>query len=327
MLRTAHRTDGTQRHVHLKGWHKQSNDQRDETFRVKLPGSFLTANPATCDNRGICSPIEDQGDEGSCTAHMLTSMVEANEIRDGAKGVRALLGAEANPQVTISSITTASDGTITFLTTIKPVTTPTPAPTPTPTPTKKLIHASRQFQYYATRKIEGTTNYDSGATIRNAIKAAALYGCVDESLWPYDISKMSTNPPQPIWTEALRHKVTSYHAITDGDLNTMKSVLVSGYLIGFGFTVYDYMLGDKCAKTGILPYPGKNESIQGGHAVVLVGYDDNKAMPNGTKGAFLVRNSWGTGWGVKGYFWMGYDYVGDTKLSSDFWVVKSQAFV
>ena len=62
-----------------------------------------------------------------------------------------------------------------------------------------------------------------------------------------------------------------------------------------------------------------------GHAVALVGYDDNKVMPDGSKGAFLVRNSWGTGWGVQGsgYYFMAYNYVSDTSLCNDFWIIQS----
>ena len=57
----------------------------------------------------------------------------------------------------------------------------------------------------------------------------------------------------------------------------------------------------------------------------LVGYDDNMVNPfdKTKKGAFLVRNSWSQSWGIAGYFWMSYDYVGDTSLCSDFWTVVS----
>jgi C1A family cysteine protease len=55
------------------------------------------------------------------------------------------------------------------------------------------------------------------------------------------------------------------------------------------------------AANGELPLPTKGEDIVGGHAVVCVGYDDAKQ-------AFIVRNSWGTGWGDKGYFYMPYEF-------------------
>jgi C1A family cysteine protease len=320
MLRQAFHADGTTRQVHLAGWKKQLNDSRDEAFRLKLPGGILSI-PSAVDQRPICSPIEDQGNLGSCTAHMFASLVEANENRSLLHGpARALMASAPAAQVSISNVVTAPDGTITYLTTVKPPAAPVP-PTPIPIPPTpptpaKLVRASRLFEYYATRKIEGTTSEDSGASIRDAIKAGAKYGVVDEALYPYDISKFAQNPDTGIWTAASSHKVTSYHAVADGDVTTMKSALVSGFLVGFGFVVYDYMMSAAMAKSGFLNVPGPGEQQQGGHAVSLVGYDDAKQ-------AFLVRNSWGTNWGLKGYFWMSYDYLKDSSLSSDFWVVQS----
>jgi C1A family cysteine protease len=249
--------------------------------------------------------------------------------------------------VSVSNIAVGANGSISYLTTVVPP--PAPAPTPpnpppappspnppppvppappSPPPAPpKLVRASRLFEYYGTRKIEGTVSEDSGATIRDAIKCGVTYGVADETLWPYDIAKFTTNPPQTVWQAGAAHKVTSYHAISDGDLQSMKSVLASGFLVGFGFQVYDYMMSAQMETTGLLPLPDPSEQLQGGHAVALVGYDDNKQIKraNGTvsTGAFLVRNSWGTSWGIQGYFWMAYDYVGNTQLASDFWVVQS----
>lgn len=179
-------------------------------------------------------------------------------------------------------------------------------------PSRKQV--SRLFEYYATRLIDGTTEEDSGAYIRDAIKAAAKYGCIWESKWKYDISKFAVNPPQVVWNEAAQHKIVSYFRIEDGDIETMKQTLASGYLIGFGFVVYDNMMN--YIKGDILSKPDTNASMLGGHAVVLVGYDDSK-------NAFKVRNSWGKEWGDNGYFWIAYDYVKDTNLANDFWVVNS----
>jgi C1A family cysteine protease len=55
--------------------------------------------------------------------------------------------------------------------------------------------------------------------------------------------------------------------------------------------------------------------LLGGHAVLAVGYDDAKHV-------FIVRNSWGTGWGMKGYFTMPYGYLLDSNLADDFWTVR-----
>lgn len=352
MLKMLHHPAGP-REVNISGWKRQSTDERDQKFSLKshrgmLPGAAQTS----ADNRPICSPVEDQSALGSCTANMLAGMVESNEMKRIGVKLGALDASKAS-HVTVSSITTSAAGVIGFHVAVVPPPAPAPTPpappappvpptpappvpptppapvppTPAPVPPapvpQKFIDVSRLFEYYATRRIEGTVNEDSGASIRDAIKAAAVYGCVDELVWPYDISKFTNNPPATVWTAAATHKVTSYHAIADGDLETMKTTLIQGFLVGFGFDVYDFFMGAEMAANGLLCLPKAGEQLQGGHAVCLVGFDDNKVMPDGSKGAFLVRNSWGTGWGLQGYFWMAYNYVGTTTLCSDFWVVQS----
>lgn len=321
MLRTYHTHNGTQRQAHLGGWKKQTNDTRDEEYRVKVPQGLITAAPTSMDLRSICSAIEDQGQLGSCTANMFAGMIEANEISQGAK--KGLIVGASTAAVVVSSIITNSDGSISYSTKVTPAVAP-PTPTPTPTP-KSLIQVSRLFEYYATRTIENTVNEDSGATIRDTIKAGAQYGIVDESVWPYDITKFTTKPPSTIWTAAATHKVTSYHSITDGDLATIKAAIAAGFLVGYGFQVYDYFMSREMSTKAFLDLPAKTESLQGGHAQCLVGYNDNMVNPfrSSSKGAFLVRNSWGVDWGLQGYYWVSADYIKNTSLCSDFWVVQS----
>jgi C1A family cysteine protease len=307
-------SSGKSKSVYIGGWKRQKRDPRDDAFKIKSHRAMLGAVQTKCDNRGFCSPVEDQADIGSCTANAFAALVEANQLRAGYR--QALF---ATPTVVVAAPVVDANGVITFQTTVTPAVAPTPAPV-----LKVFTDVSRLLHYYATRRIMGTTSEDSGAYIRDTIKAGNKYGIADEKLWPYVPSKFATNPPKTVWTEAAKHKVTSYHPITDGDIETMKATLLLGYLIEFGFEVYDAMLSDKVAKTGMLCPPGPKETPQGGHAVALVGFDDSMVMPDGSKGAFLVRNSWGTAWGLKGYFWMGYNYVGNTALCNDFWVVQSQ---
>jgi C1A family cysteine protease len=90
----------------------------------------------------------------------------------------------------------------------------------------------------------------------------------------------------------------------------------------FGFTVYSSI--SQADTTGKIPFPVKREKILGGHAIVAVGYDENMKIKNTnpggveTKGALLIRNSWGTNWGEKGYGWLPYDYV-LKELAVDWW--------
>jgi C1A family cysteine protease len=61
--------------------------------------------------------------------------------------------------------------------------------------------------------------------------------------------------------------------------------------------------------------PAPSERAIGGHAVMAVGYEDANQW-------FVVRNSWGSGWGLAGYFTLPYSYLIQSGLSSDFWTIR-----
>jgi C1A family cysteine protease len=173
---------------------------------------------------------------------------------------------------------------------------------------------SRLFLYYNERAIEGTVDTDSGAMIRDGIKSVSKQGVCPEDEWKYDISQFAQKPPDNCYTDAQSHQVTSYQRIPRV-LNQMKGCLASGSPFVFGFTVYESFESDEVARTGVVPMPDiAKEQLQGGHAVLAVGYDDATQR-------FLVRNSWGEGWADGGYFTMPYAYLTDRSLASDFWAV------
>jgi C1A family cysteine protease len=173
---------------------------------------------------------------------------------------------------------------------------------------------SRLFIYYNERVIEGTVRSDSGAQIRDGIKSVASQGACPEPDWPYVISKFAVKPPARAYKDAALDRAVSYLSIVQ-DLNQMKGCLASGFPFVFGFTVYESFETAVVAKTGHAPMPGWAERPVGGHAVMAVGYDDSS-------GWFIARNSWGTAWGMKGYFTLPYAYLIQPGLSSDFWTVR-----
>lgn len=188
----------------------------------------------------------------------------------------------------------------------------------------RRIEVSRLFGYYATRwlmELDQTTERrqcveaDTGATLRDTIKAAARFGMVDEALWPYS-KPFCDVPPRELWFVAAEHRVTSYHSIADGDLETVKAVLAQGFLVLVGLQAFADILSAEVARTGDVPMP-RGHYI-GGHAVALVGYDD---APEHRR--FRFRNSWGAGWGAEGYGTLSYDYVANPSWAADFWCVRS----
>lgn len=175
------------------------------------------------------------------------------------------------------------------------------------------IDLSRAWLYWMTRKQEGDTSHDNGAYIRDAIKVAAAKGAPPEADWAFNTYNIFATPPASLDAEAAPHRITEYARVTR-EAAHVKTVLASGFPIVFGMSVYDSFESSEVAKTGIVPLPTFTEKLQGGHAVLAVGYDDDKR-------SILVRNSWGADWGLKGYFWLSYDYF-FSSLVSDLWVIR-----
>ncbi len=156
-----------------------------------------------------------------------------------------------------------------------------------------FVDFSRLFIYYNERVIEHSTKYDNGAMIRDGIKTLAKQGVCTEKKWPYIVSKFAVKPTVSCYKEALNRQITSYHRILT--LAEMRSCLAEGFPFVFGFTVYESFESDQVAKSGIVNMPKPKEKVVGGHAVLAVGYNDAGKR-------FVVRNSWGSDWGMKGYF-------------------------
>jgi C1A family cysteine protease len=173
---------------------------------------------------------------------------------------------------------------------------------------------SRLFIYYNERVIENTITTDSGAQIRDGIKSISAQGVCPEASWPYVISEFAVKPFLACYQDALKNKAVTYLRIPQ-QVDQMKGCLASGYPFVIGFTVYSAFESVAVGKSGELNLPAKGEKVVGGHAVLVVGYDDSSRR-------FIVRNSWGADWGTKGYFTMPYDYLTNDDLSSDFWTVR-----
>jgi len=197
----------------------------------------------------------------------------------------------------------------------------------------KHIDASRLFLYKATRNLLHWTG-DTGAFLRSTMGAMVLFGVPPEEYWKYIVADYEKEPPAFCYAFASNYRAISYYRLDPPGttkaalLTQIKTNLVGGLPSMFGFTVYSSY--QQAAKTGNIPYPTVGEKIVGGHAVVAVGYDDNLKIKNTvtgaveSKGALLIRNSWGTGWGSNGYGWLPYEYV-LKGLAVDWWsLIKAE---
>lgn len=181
---------------------------------------------------------------------------------------------------------------------------------------KKAFIPSRLFIYYSERVIEGSVSSDSGAQVRDGIKAVATIGAPPETDWPYVITQFAVQPPATAYSDAKLDLVSTYAKVPQ-TLMQLQGCLAEGFPIVFGFTVYTSFESPTVAKTGIVPMPDPaGESVLGGHCMLIVGYDNKKRV-------FIVRNSWNTTWGMKGYCTMPYEYLTNTQLATDFWTIRA----
>lgn len=197
----------------------------------------------------------------------------------------------------------------------------------------KHIDASRLFLYKTSRNLLHLSG-DNGAYLRTTMGALVLFGVPPEEYWPYDAGEVDTEPPAFCYSFAQNYNAIQYYRLDQPGitasklLEEIKKRLASGLPSMFGFTVYSSIA--QAETTGKIPYPTEGEKVEGGHAVMAVGYDDKMKIKNqnagskATTGAFLIRNSWGADWGEGGYCWLPYEYV-LAELAVDWWtLVKSE---
>lgn len=283
------------------GWLRELPDHRDytpETPEIRemlqaqnvLPGGMMMsakALPASVDLRGGCSPIEDQGTLGSCTAHAAVGLVEYYQ--------RQMF--------------------------------------------ETHIEGSRRFVYKTTRNLLQLTG-DTGAYLRSTMGALALFGVPPEKYWPYTTEPgtgedgFDAEPPAFLYAFGSSYRALKYYrldpanATPDAVLESIKTHLVARRPMVFGFSVYASIAGAE--ETGEIPYPEPGDRQVGGHAVAALGFDDGRVVGSAgggtsTTGAFLIRNSWGTGWGDGGYGWLPYEYLLQG-LAVDWWTLIQQDY-
>ena len=179
---------------------------------------------------------------------------------------------------------------------------------------------SRLFLYYCTRKLMGLVG-DSGASFRKTFQALIQFGAPPEKFWPYDPDRFDDSPDAFLFTYHAEYRNLHYVRLDPPNktgnevLGTVRQFLAAGFPCVCGFPV---PVSSTSPFDADIRYRPRFDSFWGGQGVVVVGYDDRRQR--GTRGALLIRNSWGCGWGEEGYGWLPYAYV-TNRLAVDFWTV------
>lgn len=206
------------------------------------------------------------------------------------------------------------------------------------------IDASQMFVYYNERVMEDKVDINAPVFIRNGIKSLFKNGICSEKSWPYpemmlpdslkkivangtmeeiqqELSRVMTEhqaeiqaaiketPSQAAVNQAQKHIINRYCKLNENeDLSELRLSLSKGLPVIFGMMVPKsfYAIGED----GVMTMPCEKEPRLGGHALLAVGFDDEKKV-------FIVRNSWGEEFGDKGYCYMPYEFFTSTYLNSD----------
>lgn len=170
--------------------------------------------------------------------------------------------------------------------------------------TGKTFQMSRLFLYYNARVSQKESDSgvlaDKGCSLLSALSSAQEMGVCLEQTWPYDISKINEKPSATAYVEAEKWKVDHFQLVKS-KLNDMISCLDDGYPFVFGLR----LTSSFNQLDGKIPIPEKDEmplEDHPSHAMLCVGYSKKDQV-------FIVRNSWGVGWGDKGYCYIPFDYM------------------
>jgi C1A family cysteine protease len=173
-------------------------------------------------------------------------------------------------------------------------------------PVYDAVRPSRLGLYWDERNTEGTLATDAGAVLSDGVGVLGRLGWRTEDEWPYDVTRFADAPAGFFLTQRLTSSTPLGH-----DVDEIRYKLALGYPVAFGAAVFEQIMD---APNGAIALPS-GDSI-GGHAMLLVGYDDDAQV-------FLVRNSWGTSWGDNGYGTIPYAYIRDATLTDEVYSMES----
>lgn len=146
------------------------------------------------------------------------------------------------------------------------------------------INLSKLFQYFNSRKEDGTVLEDLGTSLRQALKTYNKYGSCLTEFCPYNIDKFTETPNSICYEDGKKRRKITYYRVNS--LEEYKNSLANGDLVYCGIKIYDSFY--KTGKDGIVqPLAGK---MNGLHAIFSYGYSDYENM-------CICRNSWNKLWG------------------------------
>lgn len=175
-----------------------------------------------------------------------------------------------------------------------------------------VVQLSRLFIYYNARLYIKQTDKDDGCYIRDCFDSLTRIGVCREDSWKYDVNKVFAQPDIFAYGEADSNKINDFYYISSNKLDSIEQAIRSNHPVTFGTSISrQFIETTYCSELPIFEYPNVGA---GRHAMIITGVK----YING-KRHFVVRNSWGSGWGKSGHCLMTEDYINNSD-TNDLWV-------
>lgn len=145
-----------------------------------------------------------------------------------------------------------------------------------------------------------------GSYISDALNLIKNQGVCSIAEMPYNDTNCSVQPNVSQKNAASTHKFTNWATVDNTNIANVKTLLSMNLPVVIGIPVDQAFWN--IGNTGWV-WKKRSGAVEGGHAVCVIGYDDSKQ-------AFKVQNSWGTGWGSNGYFWIDYSFFAKSRFNA-----------
>ena len=250
----------------------------DRTF--VLPSAYDSRNQVNEAGVPYVLPVRNQGSDGTCWAFSVCSAAETSMIKQNLFREQKVLSPLQFAWFHYNRI-------------INPLGLSGPDRVLT---TKNILSAGGN-EYLSTFALanwiglvdESLASYETAATVsKSGLRSTLCYAensaCLENAIW------LSCEKSDTIKEQIIEHG----SALLPFYMSTMY----------YNSTTYGYYCSDK-------KYNAADDSFSSNHMVTIVGWDDNysrekfRTKPQGD-GAWLVKNSWGSSWGMDGYFWISY---------------------
>lgn len=164
-------------------------------------------------------------------------------------------------------------------------------------------HLSSRFIWMASKEMDEYSSYPStfieaeGTSIKAALDVVRKYGCILEEELPFGSNSLYKGEAQTLYATASKRKISSYFNLGTKVGDWRRWIATGGPIVA-RIDVDDRFAASTATTAKLDTYD--SASVQGGHAIALVGY---------TLKGFIVRNSWGTEWGDGGFAYVSNDYA------------------